>query len=173
MPIQPKNKKYYFFAAAFAVAVFFLVYGFCHQNDKDLEIVNTLADTPQACFEKTCFAVEIADTAYKQKMGLMNRKSLEKDKGMLFIFAAEDKYKFWMKNTLIPLDIIWIDKNNKIIFIQKNAQPCKTEQCESFGPDENAKYVLEINGGLAENIGLEIGDELETENWKLEIKFPS
>ncbi len=164
MPAQLKNKKSYFFTAVFAIAVFFLVCGFRYQENKKLEKVDMPKNISQACFEKNCFGVEIANTPYKQEIGLMNRESLEKNKGMLFIFGAEDKYKFWMKNTLIPLDIIWIDQNNKIIFIQKNAQPCKTEQCGIFGPDENAKYVLEINGGLAEEVGIDVGEDIEIRN---------
>jgi len=150
-------------------AVFFLAYSFNYQDKlgetagkqflpKGLSSIP--ADISQVCLEKTCFDVEIADTAYKQEIGLMNRESLGRNRGMLFVFGAEDKHKFWMKNTLIPLDIIWIGGNSKIIFMQKNAQPCKIDPCEIFGPDENAKYILEINGGLAENIELEIGDEI-------------
>jgi uncharacterized membrane protein (UPF0127 family) len=91
----------------------------------------------------------------------MNREYLAQDSGMLFIFKKEGIYNFWMKNTLIPLDIIWINENNKIIFIKENAEPCKVEQCETFGSDEKAKYILEINGGLTEKMGLRVGDEVE------------
>jgi len=169
MSIQLKNKKYYFFAVVFITTTFFLAYNFYYQENKKLEEIVIIEkeqslskkiSSAQVCFEESCFEVEIADTTEKQQAGLMNRENLERNQGMLFIFDIEDKHKFWMKNTLIPLDMIWIDKNNKIIFIQKNAQPCKTEQCESFGPDENAKYVLEINGGLAEEMGIEIGEEI-------------
>jgi uncharacterized protein len=160
-----KNKKYYFFTAIILFAVFFLVYSFYYQdNNRGQSLFKGLFSVPvemsRVCFEEACFDVEIADTTYKQQRGLMNRESLEKNKGMLFVFEKENIHKFWMKNTLIPLDMIWIDGNRKIIYIQKNAQPCKAEPCEIFGPDENAKYVLEINGGLAENIELEIGDEM-------------
>lgn len=107
-----------------------------------------------------CFDIEIADTMQKQEIGLMNREYLAPDVGMLFIFAKEEIHNFWMKNTLIPLDIIWINKNKKIIFIKENVQPCKIEQCELFTPNEKAKYVLEINGGLAEEMRFDIGDEI-------------
>jgi uncharacterized protein len=160
-----KNKKYYFFVAIILFAVFFLALIFYYQeNNKGQSLPKGLsfvpAETSRVCFEKTCFDVEIADTKYKQQRGLMNRESLEKNKGMLFVFEKEEAHKFWMKNTLIPLDMIWIDGNSKIIYIQKNAQPCKIDSCETFGPDENAKYVLEINGGLAEDIELGIGEEM-------------
>ena len=126
-------------------------------NSKTPEIQNI----SQACFENECFKVEIADTKQKREIGLMNKENLAMSNGMLFIFEKEGIYKFWMKNTLIPLDIVWIDKNNEIIFIKENAKPCKVEQCELFGPNEKAKYVLEINGRLAEEIGLKVGNKVE------------
>jgi uncharacterized protein len=176
-----KNKKYYFFVAIVLFAVFFLISIFSYQDhenkkaevaaDREQSLSERLfsvsAEMPRVCFEKTCFDVEIADTIYKQQTGLMNRENLGKDKGMLFVFEKEEAHKFWMKNTLIPLDMIWIDGNSKIIYIQKNAQPCKAEPCETFGPDENAKYVLEINEGLAEEMGIEVGDELEIRNYNI------
>src|SRR4030042_2848822 len=65
----------------------------------------------QVCFKKHCFSVELAVTPEEREEGLMFRKNLDSDKGMLFIFEKEGKYGFWMKKTLIPLDIIWIDDN--------------------------------------------------------------
>ena len=64
---------------------------------------------------------------------------------------------------LIPLDIIWINENGEIIFIKENAQSCKDYFCPSISPDKKAKYVLEINGGIAKEIGLAIGDEVKKE----------
>lgn len=90
--------------------------------------------------------------------GLMERQSLNKNEGMLFIFKQEGIYPFWMKNTLIPLDIIWISKEKKIVFINKNSQPCGTADCPIINPGVKAKYVLEINAGISEEIGLETGD---------------
>lgn len=115
----------------------------------------------EVCIKNNCFNVEIADTSKERETGLMNREYLDINNGMLFVFEEEGIYNSWMKNTLIPLDIIWIDENNKIIFIKENAQPCKTEQCESFGPGEEAKYMLEINGGLMEEMGLKVDDLIE------------
>jgi uncharacterized membrane protein (UPF0127 family) len=115
----------------------------------------------KACFKSNCFDIEVADTPEERETGLMFREQLASNSGMLFIFEKEDVYDFWMKNTLIPLDIIWIDENKKIIFIKENAEPCKTEKCELFGPNEKAKYVLEINEGLTEEIGLKVGNKVE------------
>src|SRR3989344_2335385 len=77
--------------------------------------------------EKT-FEVEIADTSLERAQGLMFRAELKEYQGMLFIFPISEKHSFWMKNTFIPLDIIWIDENFEIVYIYENAQPCK-ESC--------------------------------------------
>ena len=122
---------------------------------------NNNINISQVCFKNKCFNVEIANTLEEKRIGLMNRKYLDPNNGMLFVFDQASVYNLWMKNTLIPLDMIWIDENNKISFIKENAQPCKTDICEIFGPNEKAKYILEINGGVAEKVGLKIGDKVE------------
>ena len=91
----------------------------------------------------------------------MFRKSLDYNKGMLFVFENVSEHNFWMKNTLIPLDIIWIDENNKVVFIKENAQPCKGGLCESIRSGKKAKYVLEINTGICSSLGLEAGDFID------------
>ncbi len=106
------------------------------------------------------FNVEIADNPAERAQGLMFRKELKENSGMLFIFPSSEKYSFWMKNTFIPLDIIWIDENLEIVYIHENAQPCKDE-CNSITPDKEAKYILEINSGLSERYGIEIGNRVE------------
>lgn len=115
------------------------------------------------CFEKNCFNVELAQTNEEFEKGLMFRESLDKNSGMLFIFPAEEIHRFWMKDTLIQLDMIWMNANKEIIFIKHNAQPCLEDPCEIFVPDKKALYVLEINSGISEKIGLEIGDRAEFE----------
>lgn len=115
----------------------------------------------KVCFDKNCFNIEVVSTPKELSKGLMFRESLEKDSGMLFIFPENGIYSFWMKNTLIPLDIIWINLDEKIVFIKNNAQPCQEDNCESFTPNETAKYILELNSGIAEKTGLEIGNKLD------------
>lgn len=112
-------------------------------------------------FKDHCFYVELAQTADEKTRGLMFREHLNPDRGMFFIFEDEGEYSFWMKNTLIPLDIIWINKNKEAVFISRDTQPCKTEPCPTINPGIKAKYVLELNGGTAEKIGLTVGDRLE------------
>ena len=114
----------------------------------------------KACVQEKCFQVEIADSAEEIRTGLMHRKSLASNEGMLFIFPRPGYYNFWMKNTLIPLDMIWLNKAEEIVFIKHQAQPCLKEPCSSFGPNQRAKYVLEINGGLASDFNFEKGDQM-------------
>ena len=121
----------------------------------------------QVCFKNYCFKVELAKTAEEISRGLMFRKTLDSDRGMLFVFEKEGNYYFWMKNTLIPLDIIWINKDNEVVFISDETKPCEEEySCPSVNPDKNAKYVLELNGGTAKKIGLGAGDKIELSELK-------
>lgn len=125
-------------------------------------------DLDKVCFESRCFEVEIADSEVEQERGLMYRENLAPDNGMLFIFRKEGSYPFWMKNTLIPLDIIWINQNQEIVFIGHDVQPCLAaealaeegyqEECPITDPGAYAKYVLEINAGLSKTMGLNVGD---------------
>lgn len=103
---------------------------------------------------------ELAITDEERTRGLMFRKEVPEDYGMLFIFEYEEKHGFWMKNTLINLDIIWIGKNKKIVHIEKNVPPCKGEPCEVYYPSGPALYVLEIKGGKGDRENLKIGDTL-------------
>ncbi len=110
------------------------------------------------CFGQNCFSAEVSKTPLELARGLMFKKSLEQDKGMLFIFDKEGIHPFWMKNTLIPLDIIWMDKDSRVVFIEKSAQPCRQQNCPTINPGVNAKYVLEVNAGTCAKIGIDVGD---------------
>lgn len=123
--------------------------------------INPFQGDSQVCFEENCFFVELAETEAEKSKGLMFRESLNEEEGMLFIYEEESKYNFWMKSTLISLDIIWIDSNFEVVYIEHNAQPCNDFFCESINPGRDAKYILEINGGKSVEIGLGIGDKVE------------
>lgn len=115
------------------------------------------------CFKEDCFNLEIADDNLERAKGLMFRKDLCNDCAMLFIFDKEGIHKFWMKNTLIPLDIIWINENLEVIHIA-HAVPCIEEKCELYNsPDKNSLYVLELNKEKANEIGLKVGDRMNFE----------
>ena len=101
--------------------------------------------------------IEIADNEYETATGLMYRSSMEPEQGMLFIFDDVAMRSFYMKNTEFPLDIIFLDAENRIVSFQKNAQPYNETGLSSLVP---AKYVLEINAGLADKWSLEVGDRM-------------
>lgn len=109
--------------------------------------------------------VEIADTEAKRAKGLMFRTHMPENNGMLFIFQTSASHAFWMANTKIPLDIIWINEDLKIVDISKNTPPC-TETgtlislCKAYAPKDKAKYVLEVNGGYTDKNKIGIGDEV-------------
>ena len=104
---------------------------------------------------------EVASTSAQHKKGLMYRKNLPHNKGMFFIFKKAQPLSFWMKNTLIPLDIIYLSSDKKVVCLIKNAQPCKENPCRSYSCSQPAKYVLEINGGLSDKLGIEVGIKSE------------
>lgn len=115
----------------------------------------------QVCFREHCYDVEVANTPEERAEGLMYRTEMPTKLGMLFIFDNLASHNFWMKNTLIPLDIIWLDENKKVVGINHDTQPCEEETCPSYGPEESSLYVLELNSGEAEKIGLKEEDKLE------------
>jgi len=115
-------------------------------------------NSSEVCFTGGCFAVEVADTPEERQQGLMFRESLAPGSGMLFDFGKEGEYAFWMKNTLIPLDMIWMNGTGQVVFIARDVQPCKSDPCPSIFPASRARYVLEVSAGTAERLGLRIGD---------------
>lgn len=113
---------------------------------------------PQVCFDETCFNVEIVDTPQTRQQGLMYREKLDVDEGMLFVFEEIGNYPFWMKNTLIYLDMIWINTENKVVAIHRYAEPCTATPCKIYNPEADALYVLEIRGGMTVEKGINVGD---------------
>ncbi|MGB0895764.1 MAG: DUF192 domain-containing protein [Flavobacteriaceae bacterium] len=101
--------------------------------------------------------IEIADNTFEQQTGLMYRKKMKQNRGMLFVFDNLHKRSFYMKNTYISLDLIYIDADSNIINIIKNAEPLNEQSLPSDAP---AKYVLEINAGLSDLWGLVPGDSI-------------
>lgn len=106
---------------------------------------------------RTQFNIEFAETEYETQTGLMYRKGMQKNQGMLFIFPDETMHSFYMKNTQFPLDILYITKDLKIASMTENAQPLNEGGLSSQVP---VTYVLEINGGLAQSLGLSVGDSI-------------
>ena len=96
--------------------------------------------------------------------GMQFRNSIAPDHGMLYAHRIPGKYGYWMYQTLIPLDMIWMDPKNKVVEIVENAPPCKTpaSQCPHYGGNEVAQYVLELGAGMVKKYGVKVGDMI---NW--------
>lgn len=106
-------------------------------------------------------SVEIANDDELRAQGLMFRDHLNPGTGMLFFFPAAGEYPFWMKNTRIPLDMVWIDANKRVAHVKISVPPCKVDDCPSYPPNAQAQYVLEVAGGVAQQHGLKAGDQLQ------------
>jgi uncharacterized membrane protein (UPF0127 family) len=103
------------------------------------------------------FVVEVADTPARREMGLQYRRDLAQNHGMIFLFPEEEQLSFWMKNTPISLDMIFINANRRIVGIVENTTPFSLE---SRSVNARSQYVLEINGGLARRYGVTAGDSV-------------
>lgn len=108
----------------------------------------------------TTVNAEVADTTLKKTIGLMGRKSLEEDEGMLFSFDTADYYSFWMMNMSIPIDIIFMNSNRTVVDILKDAQPCGLN-CDTYAPKEKAMYVLEVKANFTQRHGVKIGSKAD------------
>lgn len=102
-------------------------------------------------------SVKLATTSAEQEKGLGSVTSLPEDAGMLFVFTTPDLYGFWMKDTLIPLDMIWLDQDMKIVHIEKNVLPETFPTV--FKPESPALFVLEVNAGVAEKNNWQAGQK--------------
>jgi len=128
-------------------------------------INNTYNQTSQVCIKDNCFNVKLAITEQERQKGLMFVQSLNENEGMLFIFQEEGIHPFWMKNTLIPLDMLWISKDKEIVYISKDNQPCDNKEiCNNIVPSASSIYTLEINAGLTERYNLSVGDKVVLHN---------
>jgi uncharacterized membrane protein (UPF0127 family) len=106
------------------------------------------------------YTIEIAEDADSRAHGLMDRTEMAADHGMLFVFQDDAMRSFWMKNTKIPLDMLFFDKDLKLISVQHSAPPCLGDPCPGYSSGAPARYVLELNAGQAEMLGVTSGDEL-------------
>lgn len=105
--------------------------------------------------------VEIADKMRQRQKGLMFRRRLDVGRGMLFVYSKPVIPNFWMKNTLIPLDMIFIGADLKVKYIHEKVPPCKTEICQTYSPNALVQYVLEVPGGYSYLFKIKPGDRLE------------
>ena len=108
--------------------------------------------------DKTVVALEVARTEPERSRGLMFRTSMAEQAGMIFLFERPGVYPFWMKNTLIPLDMFWTDTTGKVVWIAESVPPCQADPCPEYPPKAVASYVIETNAGFAKRHAVKVGD---------------
>ena len=116
--------------------------------------------TPNVELKNQTFSIEIADNDVAREHGLMDRTQMDTDHGMLFVFDDDTPRAFWMKNTRIPLDMLFFDADRHLVSVQHNVPPCTVDPCPAYSSGAPARYVLELNGGQASKLGLNTGEEL-------------
>ena len=135
--------------AVLALGMAALLVGGCSKDVKD-----------QVCFQSACYDVEVVADGRSRMRGLQGRTELGKQAGMLFIFQESWPFRFWMKDTLIPLDMIWLDAVRKVVYVEHDVPPCQADPCPNYGPSQAALYVLELNAGETARLGLKAGDQM-------------
>ena len=142
-----KNKNLF----SVLIILIFIVFGFL--------LISKSSDVQYVTIGGENIKVELAETTAERAQGLSGRKNLAEGTGLLFIFEKPGHYPFWMKNMNFPIDIIWISRDKKIVFIEKNATP--KSYPKNFGGEVESSYVLEVVAGFADKHNLAIGDQVE------------
>jgi uncharacterized membrane protein (UPF0127 family) len=135
------------------LAVFILILSLCF-------ILGFVVLRPSArvCFQDQCLGVELAVTAKERAKGLMHRVHLPENRGMLFVFPYDEPWSFWMKNTYIRLDILWMDEEGRVVDFVKALEPAGTDAPRIYRPEKPARYVLETNAGFIDKNNIKVGD---------------
>ncbi|MGA9293594.1 MAG: DUF192 domain-containing protein [Ignavibacteriaceae bacterium] len=147
----------------FAFAIFMIINNFFPGKKNDNEFmfkkdgVLTFSDSTGNTMAK--IDIQIANTDFDRQLGLMFRKSMSENQGMLFIFPQESVQSFWMRNTYISLDMIFVNADKKIVTIHKNTKTLSDQSYRSTGP---AKYVIEVDAGFSDKFNIKVGDKI---NW--------
>lgn len=154
---MPRRPSSYLPGFAFAAGLLLSTWVIAAETTEGNELVPIR--TPQG----VTIHAELADTPFKRAQGLMFRDSLPDDRGMLFIFGEAQPWTFWMKNTKLPLDIIWLNEQKKIVHIEANVPICTLvgNACPQYQSNEPAMYVLELRGGRAAALKLARGMALQ------------
>ena len=105
--------------------------------------------------------VELAVSPQQRSRGLMFRDELPEGQGMLLLFPDSGFRSIWMKNVRFPLDLIWLDGDQRVVHLERNVPPCPQEPCPDYHSMRQASSVLELNGGAVEKWGIELGQQLE------------
>jgi uncharacterized protein len=144
-----------------AVILFLLTDPFSKKDSTDSEYMfkkdGELTFTDSLNNSKTKIDIQIANNDFDRELGLMFRKQMDENRGMLFIFPVEDRQSFWMHNTLIPLDMIFVNAAEKIVTIHRNTKTLSDQSYPSTAP---AKYVIEVNSGYCLRHNINEGDKI-------------
>ena len=150
------------FLLALTTVIFFTFWIFKNNSSQKNSTRNIeMQNTETISINNKTIQVEIADTPELREKGLMFRESLCQDCGMLFIFENEGIYGFWMKDTLIPLDIAWINSEGEIVDITTLQQYVEGKNPDQYKPNQKALYVLEVNSGYFEKNNIKIGTRVD------------
>ncbi len=149
---------------AIAVIGFFIVNNFINNNEPEVEYYTftkegELTFTDSLGILKSKIDIEIADNNYERQLGLMNRKEMKENEGMLFIFPLQGNQSFWMRNTLISLDILFVNDQKQIVTIHKNT---KILSDQSYPATKPSIYVVEVLAGYRDKHNILVGDKI---NW--------
>ena len=137
--------------AVLAAAYYFSTHAASNEQGSRVDFIGANGNT-------STVYVEVADTPDKEQRGLMYRTSLDPDRGMLFIFDGDGQRSFWMQNTPLPLDMVFVNSKYEIVDINRNATPYSTTTYTAQLP---CKYVVEVNGGYCDAHGIGIGDGIK------------
>ncbi len=147
-----------------ALIIFLAISNLVKKSQTDTEYMfkkdGTLTFLNDSSQVKAKIDIQIANTEFDRELGLMFRKSMKENQGMLFMFPADTTQTFWMRNTYIPLDMVFINSQKKIVSISKNTRILSDQTYTSKGP---AQYVLEVNAGYCDRFNIRAGDEV---SWK-------
>ncbi|MDE2021823.1 MAG: DUF192 domain-containing protein [Patescibacteria group bacterium] len=152
--------RYYFYAALFllaAVSAFFAISFSYRTQPLQTESIQ------EAEFGKMSLRIEYATTTAARERGLGGRRNIADDYAMLFVFPNDGYYGFWMKDTLVPLDMFWLDDKGQVTFFARDV--ATSTYPHVFYPSEPARYVLETAAGFAQANGITIGTPLVLQNW--------
>ena len=168
------NKKLFLFLHVLGISIFVLLY-MCACEKEKLNTTSSISADPlnEVIFHREgelafiskesrkkikAIDIEIADTPEKLETGLMYRRTMADTQGMLFVFEKAEARFFWMENTYIPLDMIFVDKNMKIVKIKKNTTPMSEEKIPMH---KNTLYTVEVNAGFCDRYGINVGDYIQ------------
>ncbi|MDR3666152.1 MAG: DUF192 domain-containing protein [Ignavibacteriaceae bacterium] len=144
-----------------AVILYLIINPFSTKESTDTEYMfkkdGELTFTDSLNNFKTKIDIQIANSDFDRELGLMFRKQMDENRGMLFIFPTEERQSFWMRNTFISLDMLFVNASNKIVTIHRNTQTLSDQSYPSTAP---AKYVIEVNGGYCSKHNINEGDKI-------------